>query len=148
MPGHRVRGALPRLARTSVEDVFAAVGRGEMFSGDVVRGVYPDYKDERKTGPAGVAQPVVNGAGRLIRTKDQTMRLTFPGGGTADGTDAILVPVGDAAALAGAVRRLAADGQLAQRLGDAGREAFEARASEEVLGAQWRSLLERVVAGR
>ncbi|TXM88688.1 bifunctional (p)ppGpp synthetase/guanosine-3',5'-bis(diphosphate) 3'-pyrophosphohydrolase, partial [Methylobacterium sp. WL122] len=85
----KLRGALPRLARTSVEDVFAAVGRGEMFSGDVVRGVYPDYKDERKTGPAGVAQPVVNGAGRLIRTKDQTMRLTFPGGGTADGTDAI-----------------------------------------------------------
>ena len=65
-----------------------------------------------------------------------------------DGADAILVPPGDAAALAEAVRRLAADEQLAQRLGDAGRKAFEARASEEVLGAQWRSLLERVVAGR
>ncbi|TXN63463.1 bifunctional (p)ppGpp synthetase/guanosine-3',5'-bis(diphosphate) 3'-pyrophosphohydrolase [Methylobacterium sp. WL6] len=85
----KLRGALPRLARASAEDVFAAVGRGEMFSGDVVRGVYPDYKDERKSGPAGVPQPVVNGAGRLIRSKDQTMRLTFPGGGAADGTDAI-----------------------------------------------------------
>jgi GTP pyrophosphokinase len=31
-----------------VEDVLAAVGRGEMFSGDVVRAVYPDTKDERR----------------------------------------------------------------------------------------------------
>ncbi|MDB5559099.1 MAG: bifunctional (p)ppGpp synthetase/guanosine-3,5-bis(diphosphate) 3-pyrophosphohydrolase [Enterovirga sp.] len=43
----KLKGALPRLARTSIEDVLSAVGRGEMFSGDVVRGVYPDYKDER-----------------------------------------------------------------------------------------------------
>jgi GTP pyrophosphokinase len=44
----KLKGALPRLARVSVEDVLAAVGRGEMFSGDVVRAVYPDYKDERR----------------------------------------------------------------------------------------------------
>jgi glycosyltransferase involved in cell wall biosynthesis len=65
-----------------------------------------------------------------------------------NGADAILVPPGDPAALAEAVRRLAVDEKLAQRLGNAGRETFEARASEEVLGAQWRSLLERVVARR
>ncbi|MBV9077725.1 MAG: bifunctional (p)ppGpp synthetase/guanosine-3',5'-bis(diphosphate) 3'-pyrophosphohydrolase, partial [Methylobacteriaceae bacterium] len=46
----KLKGALPRLARGSIEDVLAAVGRGEMFSGDVVRGVYPDYKDERRAG--------------------------------------------------------------------------------------------------
>jgi GTP pyrophosphokinase len=40
----KLKGALPRLARASLEDVLAAVGRGEMFSGDVVRAVYPDYK--------------------------------------------------------------------------------------------------------
>jgi guanosine-3',5'-bis(diphosphate) 3'-pyrophosphohydrolase len=40
----KLKGALPRLARTSIEDVLAAVGRGEMFSGDVVRAVYPDFK--------------------------------------------------------------------------------------------------------
>jgi GTP pyrophosphokinase len=45
----KVKGALPRLARVSLEDVFAAVGRGEMFSGDVVRAVYPDHKDERRS---------------------------------------------------------------------------------------------------
>jgi guanosine-3',5'-bis(diphosphate) 3'-pyrophosphohydrolase len=44
----KLKGALPRLARTSVDDVLAAVGRGEMFSGDVVKAVYPDFKDERK----------------------------------------------------------------------------------------------------
>jgi guanosine-3',5'-bis(diphosphate) 3'-pyrophosphohydrolase len=45
----RLKAALPRLARQSIDDVLAAVGRGEMFSGDVVRAVYPDFKDERKT---------------------------------------------------------------------------------------------------
>jgi len=39
--------ALPRLARQTVEDVFAAVGRGEMYSGDVVKAVYPDFKEEQ-----------------------------------------------------------------------------------------------------
>ncbi|HLM40131.1 MAG TPA: bifunctional (p)ppGpp synthetase/guanosine-3',5'-bis(diphosphate) 3'-pyrophosphohydrolase [Microvirga sp.] len=44
----KLKGALPRLARASIEDVLAAVGRGEMFSGDVVRAVYPDYTEERR----------------------------------------------------------------------------------------------------
>jgi glycosyltransferase involved in cell wall biosynthesis len=65
-----------------------------------------------------------------------------------NGADALLVPPGDPAALAEAVRRVATDEALAPRLGDAGRETFEARASEEVLGMQWRLLLERVVARR
>ncbi|KPQ12221.1 MAG: GTP pyrophosphokinase RelA [Saliniramus fredricksonii] len=45
----KIAAALPRLARGSIEDVMAAVGRGEMFSGDVVRAVYPDYTDERRS---------------------------------------------------------------------------------------------------
>ena len=81
----KLRGALPRLARASTEDVFAAVGRGEMFSGDVVKAVYPDFKDERRTGVSG--GPAASGAaGRLTRSKDQTMRLTFSG--EADGAAA------------------------------------------------------------
>ena len=40
-------GALPRLARESVDDVLADVGRGELASVDVIRAVFPDYKDER-----------------------------------------------------------------------------------------------------
>src|SRR5437588_3726726 len=43
----RLQGALPRLARASVEDVMAAVGRGERKASDVARAVYPDYKEER-----------------------------------------------------------------------------------------------------
>lgn len=42
-----IRAALPRLARDSVEDVFSDVGRGELTSLDVLRAVFPDYKDER-----------------------------------------------------------------------------------------------------
>jgi guanosine-3',5'-bis(diphosphate) 3'-pyrophosphohydrolase len=45
-------GALTRLARASIDDVFAAVGRGEMRAADVVRAMYPDYKDERAVVPA------------------------------------------------------------------------------------------------
>ncbi|MEH3144469.1 MAG: bifunctional (p)ppGpp synthetase/guanosine-3',5'-bis(diphosphate) 3'-pyrophosphohydrolase [Methylobacterium frigidaeris] len=78
----KLRGALSRLARVSAEDVFAAVGRGEMFSGDVVKAVYPDYKDERRSNapvPMPGPKPHVNGAGRLSLDKDQTVRLTWPG---------------------------------------------------------------------
>jgi GTP pyrophosphokinase len=45
----KLRPVLPRLARSSIEDVLAAVGRGEMFSGDVVKAVYPEFKEERKS---------------------------------------------------------------------------------------------------
>jgi guanosine-3',5'-bis(diphosphate) 3'-pyrophosphohydrolase len=48
----QLEGALPRLARASIEDVMSAVGRGEMKAADVVRAMYPDYKDERVTGAA------------------------------------------------------------------------------------------------
>ncbi len=45
----KLQGALPRLARASIDDVMAAVGRGEMKPSNVVRAMYPDYKDERVT---------------------------------------------------------------------------------------------------
>ncbi|KUL94860.1 GTP pyrophosphokinase [Bosea sp. WAO] len=44
----KLKAALKRLARTAVDDVFAAVGRGEMFSGDVVKAVYPDLEPEKR----------------------------------------------------------------------------------------------------
>jgi len=40
-------GALPRLARASIEDVMAAVGRSELKASDVARAMHPDYKEER-----------------------------------------------------------------------------------------------------
>src|SRR5690349_759299 len=48
----KLAGALTRLARASLDEVFAAVGRGELRAADVVRAMYPDYKDERAVVPA------------------------------------------------------------------------------------------------
>jgi len=62
--------------------------------------------------------------------------------------DCLLVPPGDPEALAEALRGLADDRQLGIRLGAAGRATYESRASEEVLGARWRELLEGVLADR
>ncbi|MGB6534453.1 MAG: bifunctional (p)ppGpp synthetase/guanosine-3',5'-bis(diphosphate) 3'-pyrophosphohydrolase [Xanthobacteraceae bacterium] len=45
----KLEGALPRLARSSIDDVLSAVGRSEMRAADVVRAMYPDYRDERIT---------------------------------------------------------------------------------------------------
>ncbi len=59
-----------------------------------------------------------------------------------DGESALLVPAGDPAALAGAVRRIAAEPELARRLSAGGLAAYRELASEEVLGGRWRSLLE------
>ena len=58
------KAALPRLARANIEDVLAAVGRGEMFSGDVVKAVYPEFKEERKAAPASARRS------RLVRHEE------------------------------------------------------------------------------
>ena len=62
-----------------------------------------------------------------------------------DEESALLVPPGDPDALAAAVRRLAADTELARRIGAGGREAYERAASEGVLGRRWRGLIERLL---
>ena len=75
----KLKAALPRLARPTVEDVLAAVGRGEMYSGDVVRAVHPEFKEERK---AGVPRP--RGRGRLVWPQEGgESRLQSAGGGRA-----------------------------------------------------------------
>jgi len=63
-----------------------------------------------------------------------------------NGTSALLVPPGNPEALASALQRLAADGSLARRIGAGGRAAYEAHASEAVLGRRWRGLVERLAA--
>jgi glycosyltransferase involved in cell wall biosynthesis len=62
-----------------------------------------------------------------------------------DEDSALLVPPGDPAALAGAVRRLAADPEFAGRIAESGRAAYERQASEAVLGLRWRAIIERLL---
>jgi glycosyltransferase involved in cell wall biosynthesis len=59
-----------------------------------------------------------------------------------DGESALLVPRGDAGALAGALRALAGDGALRQRLSQGGLDAYREQASEAMLGRRWRRILE------
>ena len=62
-----------------------------------------------------------------------------------DEENALLIPPGDPAALAQAMRRIAGDPDLARKLSRHGRAVYEEHASEEVLGQRWRSLLEELV---
>lgn len=61
-----------------------------------------------------------------------------------DGKSALLVPPGEPAALASAVRALAEDPDSSRRIAAGGRAAYEHHASEAVLGARWRGIIERL----
>jgi GTP diphosphokinase / guanosine-3',5'-bis(diphosphate) 3'-diphosphatase len=71
----KLQGALPRLARVSIEDVMAAVGRGEMKVSDVARAMYPDYKEERA---AAIAVPKSEG-GWFGLNKATSVKFKVPG---------------------------------------------------------------------
>jgi glycosyltransferase involved in cell wall biosynthesis len=62
-----------------------------------------------------------------------------------DEESALLIPPGDAKALALAVRRLAADPELSRRIAAGGRAAYEQEASEAVLGVGGRAIIERLL---
>jgi GTP pyrophosphokinase len=99
----KLKAALKRLARASVDDVLAAVGRGEMYSGDVVRAVYPDLEPEKRaalnagTGPGWfglkkgenlkfkVAEAEANGAAIPVRGLDSDLPVRFADGGAVPG---------------------------------------------------------------
>ncbi|RRI05853.1 bifunctional (p)ppGpp synthetase/guanosine-3',5'-bis(diphosphate) 3'-pyrophosphohydrolase [Mesorhizobium tamadayense] len=74
-----LKPVLHRLARKDIEDVLASVGRGELASTDVMKAVFPDYKDERVT----VAAPkqreegwskIRNAAGMLFQMPGRAAR--------------------------------------------------------------------------
>ena len=72
----KVKASLHRLARATVDDVLAAVGRGEMYSGDVLRAVFPDMAEQRKAGVA----PEKGDAGWFGIETVENLRFKFPAG--------------------------------------------------------------------
>jgi guanosine-3',5'-bis(diphosphate) 3'-pyrophosphohydrolase len=82
----KLKSALPRLARPTVEDLLAAVGRGEMFSGDVVRAVYPEFLEDRKP-----ASPRPRGEpGWFSMKKAASLIFKYP---SASATDKHAIPI-------------------------------------------------------
>ncbi len=76
----KLQGALPRLARHSIEEVMAAVGRGEMKASDVARAVYPDYKEDR----AAVTPPPKTDSGWFGLKSVRALKFKVPGTGNAE----------------------------------------------------------------
>jgi guanosine-3',5'-bis(diphosphate) 3'-pyrophosphohydrolase len=80
-----LKPVLHRLARKDVEDVLTSVGRGELSSSDVLKAVFPDYKDERVTAAPKQEREegwsrIRNAAGMLFHIpgrsrRDKTQRL-------------------------------------------------------------------------
>ncbi|MFL6799026.1 MAG: RelA/SpoT family protein [Xanthobacteraceae bacterium] len=72
----KLQGALPRLARASIEEVMSAVGRGEMRAADVVRAMYPDYQEERA---AIIAQQPKAESGWFGLKRAKAVKVKVPG---------------------------------------------------------------------
>ena len=72
----KLQGALPRLARGSIEEVMSAVGRGEMRAADVARAMYPDYKEERA---AAIAQQPKSESGWFGLKRSKAVKVKVPG---------------------------------------------------------------------
>jgi RelA/SpoT family (p)ppGpp synthetase len=72
----KLAGALPRLARASIEEVMSAVGRGEMRAADVARAMYPDYKEERA---AAIAQQPKPESGWFGLKRSKSVKYKVPG---------------------------------------------------------------------
>jgi guanosine-3',5'-bis(diphosphate) 3'-pyrophosphohydrolase len=75
-------GAVHRLGHTSVNEVLAAVGRGEIASEQVVKAVYPDYQETR--GQSAVKPPSAEGWFDAGGTRP--MKFRVPDGGSDDRT--------------------------------------------------------------
>jgi RelA/SpoT family (p)ppGpp synthetase len=78
----KLAGALPRLARASIEEVMSSVGRGEMRAADVARAMYPDYMEERA---ATIAQQPKAESGWFGLKKAKSVKVKVPGMGEAGG---------------------------------------------------------------
>ncbi len=72
----RLSGAVARLARASAEDVFSAVGRGDIRADDVVKALNPDWRGERP-----LPKPAPRGDGWFDLRRAANLRFRIPGFG-------------------------------------------------------------------
>lgn len=75
----KLKAALRRLARNTVDDVLAAVGRGEMYSGDVVKAVYPDLEPEKRASAETKPGAAASGKGWFELRQGENLKFKLPG---------------------------------------------------------------------
>jgi glycosyltransferase involved in cell wall biosynthesis len=112
---------------------------GELHRAGCALGIFGSSEKASRVIPNKVFQALACGTPVVTADTSATRELL------ADRASALLIPPGDAAALAAAVTRLAEDPSLARRVADGGLAAYRSRASERVLGERWRSLIESLV---
>ena len=110
----------------------------ELHSAACALGIFGTSDKARRVIPNKVFQALACGAPVVTGDTPAARELLT------DEESALLVPPGDATALARALRRLVNDRALAQRLSAGGLATFRSHASQDVLGARWRDLLERL----
>jgi GTP pyrophosphokinase len=86
----QLQAALGRLARASLDDVRASVGRGEMRPDDVVTAVHPKWRGERKA-----ADPAPRGEGWFALARAASLKFRIPGfrGGDPEGPATPPIPI-------------------------------------------------------
>ncbi|MDE1159239.1 MAG: bifunctional (p)ppGpp synthetase/guanosine-3',5'-bis(diphosphate) 3'-pyrophosphohydrolase [Neorhizobium sp.] len=87
-----LKPALHRIAHKDVEDAIAAVGRGELSSLDVLRAVFPDFKDERVTVKPAADDGWFNmrsASGMMFKLPERPKAAEGAAGATVDDYDAL-----------------------------------------------------------
>ncbi|WP_421852266.1 RelA/SpoT family protein [Oricola sp.] len=99
-----LKPGVKRLGFKDIEDVLAAVGRGEIPSDDVVRAVFPEYEEAK---PVSLPAAGVEGDGWFNLTNASGMMFRIPGSDNAE--DGVAVAASEAIAQAVPIRGAASD---------------------------------------
>jgi GTP pyrophosphokinase len=86
----RLQASLSRLARATLDDVYASVGRGEIRADDVVKAVHPDWRAERK-----VPEKAPRSEGWFGLARVSSLKFRMPGfrGGDVPGAPSTPIPI-------------------------------------------------------
>jgi glycosyltransferase involved in cell wall biosynthesis len=110
---------------------------GELHASGAALGIFGRFEKTARVIPNKAFQALACGSALVTADTPAARELLV------DGESALLVPPGDAPALANALRRLAFDDALRARIAAGGLSAYRRHASEDVLGRRWLSILER-----